>query len=111
MSQHATEADVTRARREAHLSEAAVGGLLTPTAQAILAEGLADLSRMGDDDLRAARAQFVKARAKCQAKLDELPGSTRYSTSAGSQLYADCEYYSGIIRPLEMEMQSRLLSL
>ena len=63
-----------------------------------------------DDDLRAMRKQLVSARQSLQKKLRDL-GDDKYSTHAGTQLFADVAYYDGVIRKIEMEMGCRLLLL
>lgn len=69
------------------------------------------IAAMGDDELRAMRDVFVKARQKLMVAQDELPANQRYSSAKGYQLMADVDYYHGLVRMIEVEMTLRMLTL
>lgn len=69
------------------------------------------MSELDDEDLQAARAKFCAAKCELEDQRMALPAEDRYSSSVGVAISDDIDYYRGMIRSIEYEMQGRMLPL
>ena len=70
----------------------------------------ADLGALTDDMLRGVRREFVEKQRELQEEFIAI-GEDRFNNAVGLELFRDIQYYDGLIRRVEAEMQYRLLTL
>lgn len=107
-----------RAKRFSKEGESMIGLAKLEDGKVVLAEGgrleiteAESLQRLTDDQLQTMRKAFVALRTKSRKKHSKFSDATAFSTPEGQQAFADIDYYNGLIRRIEFEMQDRYLPL